>query len=160
MRPSAPAACVTQSDAPVAQDSGAAPKSLSERLFSRHAFVLLARNTIASTIVFGIGVLVLWLLVEKGEVNELLAGAASFIVANSLHYFFGRTWIYRGSERAAAAGFAFFLVNSLIGLAVTMAIFAGLLWLGMFYLLARIVTSLFAGLFMFVLNATLNFRAI
>lgn len=130
------------------------------RLLSRRGAVLLARNTIVSIGVFGLGLGLLWLLVEQFGIAKLAAAAVSFIAANSLHYLFGRRWIYAGTERAVVAGYAYFIANALVGLAITLALFAGLLWLGMNYILARVVTSLFAGLALFVLNALFNFRSL
>jgi putative flippase GtrA len=122
--------------------------------------VLLARNTIVSIGVFAFGLALLWLLVEEFGIAKLPAAAVSFIAANSLHYVFGRRWIYKGTDRAVVAGYAYFIANALVGLAITLAVFAGLLWLGMNYIAARIVTSLIAGLALFVLNAVFNFRSL
>lgn len=107
---------------------------------------------------FGLGVL--WLLVDQGGMAKLPAAALSFIAANTLHYVFGRTWIYRGTDRKLVAGYAYFILNAVVGLVVTLALFAGFLELGMHYIPARIVTSVFAGLVLFVLNAVLNFRSL
>lgn len=137
----------------------AAPAPLSERLFSQHAAVLLVRNTVVSCLVFGVGLAVLWLLVQQFAMDKVAAAALSFIVANSLHYILGRAWIYRGTQRAVGRGYAYFLVNGLLGLAITTALFAALLqWTPINYLVARIVVSVVAGLVMFVLNAALNFK--
>jgi putative flippase GtrA len=122
--------------------------------------VLLWRNTVVSIGVFTFGLGVLWLLVEQGGMAKLPAAALSFIAANTLHYVFGRTWIYRGTDRRVVAGYAYFILNALVGLVVTLALFAGFLALGMHYIPARIVTSVFAGLVLFVLNAVLNFRSL
>ena len=106
------------------------------------------------------GLVLLWLLVEKAGMAKVPAAAISFIAANTMHYVFGRTWIYRGTDRKVAAGYAFFLANALVGLVVTLLLFAAFLALGMHYIPARIVTSVFAGLVLFVLNAVLNFRSL
>ena len=133
--------------------------ALAGRLFSRNAAVLLARNAVVSCFVFAIGLAVLWALVELAGVNKLVAAAAGFLISNTVHYIFGRTWIYRGTERAVASGYAYFLVNAGIGLAITILLFAAFLhWTSMNYLVARVVVSLFAGLAMFFLNAAFNFR--
>lgn len=133
--------------------------ALARRLFSRNAAVLLARNTVVSCMVFAISLALLWALVELWDVNKLVAAAVGFLVGNSIHYAFGRTWIYRGTERSVASGYGYFLVNAAIGLAVTIALFSAFLrWTSMNYLVARVVVSLFAGLAMFLLNATLNFK--
>lgn len=91
---------------------------------------------------------------------KLPAAAVSFIAANTLHYVFGRTWIYRGTDRKVVAGYAYFLGNAVIGLAVTVALFAAFMAIGMHYIVARIVTSIFAGLVLFLLNSILNFRSL
>lgn len=122
--------------------------------------MLFVRNTIVSIGVFGFGLGLLWLLVEKFAVGEILAAAVSFIAANTVHYVFGRTWIYQGTQREVVAGYAYFIVNAGVGLVVTLLLFAGFLALGMHYILARILTSIFAGLILFVLNAVLNFRSL
>ena len=133
--------------------------ALARRLWSRNAAVLLARNTLVSCLVFAIGLVVLWALVELWGVNKLAAAAAGFLVSNSIHYAFGRAWIYRGTERGVAPGYVFFLVNAGIGLVITIALFAAFLrWTSIHYLVARVIVSVFAGLAMFVLNATLNFK--
>ena len=122
--------------------------------------MLLWRNTVVSVGVFTFGLGLLWLLVEQAAMPKLPAAGLSFIASNSIHYLFGRAWIYRGSERKLAAGYAYFLGNAVIGLVVTVALFAGFMALGMHYIVARIVTSVFAGLVLFVLNAVLNFRSL
>ena len=134
--------------------------SLFDRLFSRRGAVLLARNTVVSTFVFLLGLAVLWLLVEQLGVAKVPAAALSFLCSNSIHYVFGRTWIYRGTERKVAAGYAYFLINAVVGLAITVGVFAAFIELGVYYLLARVIASIFAGLALFVLNAVFNFRCL
>lgn len=140
-------------------DSAMATPTLLSRLFSRKAGGMLVRNTIVSCLVFAISIGLLWLLVEYFSINEVLATGIGFIVANSVHYAFGRTWIYRGTERAVGRGYVYFLASGGLGLAVTMGLYAALLeFTPINYLVARIIVSVFAGLAMFALNATLNFR--
>ena len=134
--------------------------TLYDRLFSRRGAVLLARNTVVSTFVFLLGLALLWLLVERLGVAKVPAAGLSFLVSNSIHYVFGRTWIYRGTDRKVAAGYAFFLINAVLGLGVTVGLFAAFIELGLHYLLARVVASIFAGLALFLLNAVLNFRSL
>jgi len=121
--------------------------------------MLLGRNTVVSIAMFLLGLGALWLLVELARVNVLLATAATFLAATTLHYALGRTWIYRGTERKVVPGYAYFLVNALLGLAITVLVMAALLrWTPVHYMAARILVSVFAGLAMFLLNAILNFR--
>nr|WP_269748068.1 GtrA family protein [Altererythrobacter lutimaris] len=122
---------------------------------------MLVRNTVVSSGVFLIGLGVLWLLVERAGMDEVPASGIGFVVANSLHYILGRAWIFRGTTRGVASGFALFLVNGLIGLGITMALMAVLLALTPInYLVARVLVSVFAGLTIFVLNAVWNFRRV
>ena len=64
-------------------------------------------------------------------------------------------------DRPASGGrLCLFILNALVGLAITLVLVAGFMALGMHYILARIVTSMFAGLVLFLLNAVLNFRSL
>lgn len=110
--------------------------------------------------VFAFGLALMWLMVEQLDVGQLAAAAVSFVVANSIHYALGRSWVYRGTERPVGSGYAFFLLNAGVGLVVTLVGFSLFASFGLDYLLARLVASIFAGISMFVLNATLNFRCL
>jgi putative flippase GtrA len=91
--------------------------------------------------------------------SKVLAAALAFIAANTIHYAFGRAWIFRGTERGVASGYVYFLVNAAIGLAITLLLFAAMIrWVPIHYLISRTLVSLIAGLTVFLLNAVLNFR--
>ena len=129
------------------------------RLWSRNAAMLLGRNTVVSIAMFLLGLAALWLLVEYGGIDTLVATGATFLLATTLHYALGRAWIYRGTERGVVPGYGYFLINALLGLAVTVIIMGALLkWTPIHYLAARILVSIVAGLAMFLSNAILNFK--
>ena len=129
------------------------------RLWSWNAAVLLGRNTVVSTLVFLLGLCLLWLLVEFGHADKLLATALTFLLAQTLHYALGRAWIYRGTTRAIVPGYGFFLFNAAVGMAVTLVLFdLAVRFAGIHYLVARVLVSVIAGLVMFLLNAILNFE--
>lgn len=135
--------------------------SLSSRLISRRLAKLLSQNTVISCCTFLIGLVLLWLLVRYLHVGKYPATAISFVVATSLHYVVARLWMFPHNRRAIASGYFYFFVNAGVGLVATMiffALFADLL--GMNYLLARVIASVFAGLAAFLLNAMLNFKGI
>jgi putative flippase GtrA len=133
--------------------------SVLQRLVSRRGVTLLARNTVVSILTFVVGLALMWMLVEWAGANKVFSAGASFLAATSLHYVFGRSWVFRGTERGVATGYGYFLINATIGMTLTVSIFAALIsWTPMNYLIARILVSIFAGLAMFVLNATLNFK--
>ena len=120
---------------------------------------MLARNTIVSCGIFAFDLALLWLLVEQAGMGKVWAAVVAFIVANSIHHGFGRSWIFRGTDRAFASGYAYFLVNAAIGLVITIALFAAIIrWTPVNYLVARVLVSVVSGLTVFVLNAVLNFR--
>ena len=132
-----------------------------KRFFTRRAGGMLWRNTVVSTGVFLVGLGVLWLLVEKASVDPVIATGISFLIANSIHYIFGRTWIFAGSQRKLSTGYLLFLGNAVVGLIVTVGLFWVLThWTPMNYLVARVVVSVFAGLAVFGLNAAFNFRQV
>ncbi|HEX6217967.1 MAG TPA: GtrA family protein [Sphingomicrobium sp.] len=135
---------------------------LVRRVWSANTGWMLVRNTVVSTAVFLLGLGLLWLLVERRGTDTLVATAISFLIATTLHYALGRTWIFKGTERSVLPGYGFFLINAAIGLVVTVALMALLLALipDRYYLVARVVVSVFAGLAMFLLNGILNFRRI
>ena len=120
---------------------------------------MLARNTVVSCGIFAFDIALLWVLVEVGGMGKIVAAIVAFIVANSLHYGFGRSWIFRGTDRAFASGYFYFLVNAGVGLLITISLFAAMIrWTPINYLVARVLVSVVAGLTVFVLNAVFNFR--
>jgi putative flippase GtrA len=140
---------------------GARGRGLATRILSPRVGAMLARNTLVSTFVFGIGLVVLWLLVNEAGMAQVPAAALGFVVSNTLHYVLGRSWIYRGSDRGLRSGYALFLANAGVGLVLTMGLYALLLhFTAIHYLIARVLVSLVAGLIVFLLNATVNFRQV
>jgi putative flippase GtrA len=135
--------------------------SLADRLMNRRAAGLFVRNTIVSCAAFAFDLALLWVLIERGGMDKLPAAALAFVAANSLHYVFGRAWVFRGSERGLATGYLYFLINACVGLTITLLLFMLIVdGLGIHYLIARVLASVFAGLAVFVLNAVLNFRCL
>ena len=119
---------------------------------------MLARNTVVSCGIFAFDVALLWLLVQLG-MGKVAAAALAFVVANSIHYAFGRGWIFKGTDRGVAEGYVYFLINAGIGFVMTIGLFAALIrWTPINYLVARVLVSVVSGLTVFVLNAVLNFR--
>jgi putative flippase GtrA len=151
----------TPSDNDLCPRATASDPSLRKRIVSGRSANMLLRNTIVSCAAFALGLAVLWLLVQKLEMNAYLAVASSFFTANSIHYAVGRIWIFPGSDRKVGSGYLYFFINAGLGLAANIALFALFIEVaGMNYLVARIVASLFAGLAMFASNALFNFKAI
>lgn len=120
---------------------------------------MLARNTVVSCVAFAFDLALLWALVEFLYMDKVLAAALAFVAATSLHYAFCHSWIFSGTDRALASGYVYFLTNAVIGLIITVALFAALIrWTPINYLVGRTLVSIVGGLAVFLLNAVLNFR--
>ena len=131
---------------------------MAQRLLSRHAATLLARNTVVSCGIFAFDIALLWVLVQLG-MGKVASAALAFVIANSIHYAFGRGWIFRGTERGVAEGYVYFLINAGIGFVITIGLFAVLIrWTPINYLVARVLVSVVSGLAVFLLNGIFNFR--
>ena len=143
-----------------ARDPPTPKPSLLARLLSLRVAAQLGRNTIVSCGTFLFDLLLLWALVEWLAMDKILAAILAFLVAITIHYAFCRIWIFAGTDRAMASGYAYFLINALVGLVVTIVLFWAFMAVGMHYLVARVVASVFAGLAQFLLNAILNFRSV
>ena len=139
----------------------ATSQRLHQRLLSRRAAGQLVRNTIVSTLIFAVDLALLWVLVEQRGMEKVLAAAVAFVIANSLHYLFGRWWVFRGTERKPVEGYVYFLANAGVGMVITLALFAAFVAvLPAYYLIGRVLVSVVSGLTVFVLNAVLNFRTV
>lgn len=126
---------------------------------ARRGARLFGRNTVASVAAFALDMALLALLVELAGLAYMPAAALAFVLAMSAQYVVSRAWVFRGSDRGLAAGYLYFLVNTAIGLVVTLALFWLMLELaGIHYLPARAAASLVAGLVVFFLNAVFNFK--
>ncbi len=139
--------------------AGSTVREWKRRLLSRQAGGMLARNTVVSCLAFAFDLALLWLLVEFLHMDKVLAAALAFVVATSLHYAFCHSWIFTGTERALGSGYVYFLINAVIGLVITVTLFAAVIrWTPINYLVGRTLVSIVAGLAVFLLNALLNFR--
>lgn len=122
---------------------------------------MLVRNTVVGCGTFLFGLALMAAMVEWANSDQTIAAGVSFLVATSIHYVFGRIWIFAGSDRAIISGYAYFLINAGVGLVATMALFE---WLSdllpTHYIVSRVIASVFAGLAMFLSNAVLNFRRV
>lgn len=137
------------------------PLTFLERLLSRSTGRLLFRDATASSFAFSLGLCLMWALVDLLSLDRVAAAAISFVAANALHYLFAQTWIYHGTRRPWREGYGYFLVTAGAGLPLTIVLFAALVrWTPMHYLVARTLVSVFSGLMMFILNASLNFKKV
>lgn len=131
------------------------------RLRLGRAAILFGKNSLAGAVAFAFDIALLWLLVEQAGWRYLPAAALAFLVAVTLHYALARRYVFAESARGMASGYLYFLANAAIGLGVTLAAFALLVELfELHYLVARLISSVKAGVVVFVLNAVFNFRVL
>jgi putative flippase GtrA len=123
--------------------------------------LMFGKNSVAGTIAFAFDLALLWLLVERGGWAYLPAAAFAFLIAITIHYALARRFVFHESTRGLASGYLFFVANAAIGLLVTLAAFALLVELfELHYLVARLISSVKAGVVVFLLNAVFNFRVL
>lgn len=126
---------------------------------ARRAWSLFWRNSVASLFSFAVDMALLWMLVEWAGWAKMPAAALGFLVAMTVHYALARIWVFRGADRGLAAGYLYFFLNQLVGLAITLGLFALLMAVtDLHYLVLRVLASLAAGLVAFTLNAVYNFK--
>lgn len=123
-------------------------------------FSRLWRYTASSSFTFIVDLILLFLLTDRVGLNYLSAAAIAFGIAISLNYLLSRRFAFRESTRGQGEGYLLFLSIALIGL--------GIITLGMYllveqwhfhYLSARIMIAIVAGLWNFLMNSLVNFRA-
>lgn len=123
--------------------------------------LLFGKNSLAGAVAFAFDIALLWLLVERAGWTYLPAAALAFLIAVTLHYALARRFVFTDSNRGVASGYLYFVANAAVGLGVTLAAFALLVELfELHYMIARLISSLKAGVVVFVLNAVFNFRVL
>lgn len=134
-------------------------KHAGEAVIENRVVRMFGRNTVASTIAFLLDLAILWSLVELAGFPRVPAAVVAFLIPMVVFYVLERQWVFAGTERGVAAGFAFFAVNLAIGFAVMLIVYWSLLQLtDLHYLVARIAASMVNGIVMFVLNGMFNFK--
>lgn len=122
---------------------------------------MFGKNSLAGAVAFAFDMALLWALVERGGWAYLPAAAFAFLVAITIHYALARRFVFQDSTRGIASGYLFFVANAAVGLLVTLVAFAVLVELfELNYLVARLISSLKAGIVVFLLNAVFNFRVL
>ena len=120
---------------------------------------MFGKNTVVSIGAFLLDLAILWSLVELAGIPRVIAAVVAFIIPMIIFYVFEREWVFPGTHRGVATGFAYFMINIGIGFAVMLATFWALLeFTPLHYLVARILASVVNGIVVFLLNGFLNFK--
>lgn len=134
-------------------------KQAGERVVESRQAKMFGKNTIVSIGAFLLDLAILSALVELAGVPHVIAAMLAFIVPMIIFYIFQRTWVFPGTQRGVASGFAYFMINIGIGFAVMLATFWALLeFTPLHYLIARVLASVVNGIVVFLLNGFFNFK--
>lgn len=125
------------------------PPSL--RRFLRYAVVGV------STLTFDL--ILIWVLTTFFLVPYYLSTPIGFLVAVSINYFLSRRFVFHGTERPIHHGYAYFILMALVGAAlITFAVTLLVIYVHLYYLLARVLVAGVVGIANYLGNLHLNFR--
>ena len=122
-------------------------------------FIPFLKYCIVGVIGTAIDVLIVFLLVEFFSFNPLVAAVGGFLLAVSNNFFLNKIWTFRNKSSRYGRLYIKFLLVSGVGLCFTLLIMY-LLWsvLGVYYLLAKVLTSGVVLIWNFLANKFWTFR--
>lgn len=107
----------------------------------------------------GFDLVLLYLATEFAGVPYYIMTPVAFLLAVSLNYFLSRAHVFRGTSRKAHNGYAYFILIALAGAAVTTGGVALLVqYLGLYYILARLLVAGLVGIGNYLMNLHFNFK--
>jgi len=124
----------------------------------KFAFRFIAFNGIGIC-AFIIDIVLLTLLTEYFKVYYLTSAALAFIIATTFHYLVVRRIAFKSTSRPLAQGYAYFIIIAIINLILTILILKfSVEIIGLHYLIARPLVSVFIGLWNFIISTKLTFK--
>lgn len=98
-------------------------------------------------------------LTEMLDIFYLVSAALAFIIATSFHYGAARYYAFPETKRSLQGGYIWFISIACVNLIVTLVFLNFLVEkIGMYYLVARTLVSMFVGTLNFIANSVLNFN--
>jgi putative flippase GtrA len=117
------------------------------------------RALVASVLAAGLDFGLLVLLVEIGHWHPLFAATVAYLFGGVLQYVLCSVWVFPAAPQSVSFGFFAFTVLSLVGLAITWAVMAGLYdGLHVNYLVAKVIAFMLAFAWNFLSRKYLLFR--
>ena len=101
---------------------------------------------------------ILALLVEFGHWPVLVANIVSFAAALVNNYFLNKYWTWNDKSRNHHRQFPKFLATSLAGLLINEILMALFLWLGLNYLLAKVIICALVAFWNYLINNFWTFK--
>ena len=110
---------------------------------------------------FAFDLLLLYVVTTYLGAPYYLATPGAFLVAVSINYLISRRFVFRGTERGHALGYAYFIGMALIGAGITTLGVATLVThAGLYFLYARIATACVVGIGNYLFNLFHNFKVV
>jgi len=101
----------------------------------------------------------LYVAVSRWGIPYYLATPCTFLIAVSCNYALSRTFVFRGSQRSWHGGYLYFASVALLGAAATTGLVTVFVeFLGIYYLLARVLVAGVIGMVNYLVNLHFNFK--
>jgi dolichol-phosphate mannosyltransferase len=101
----------------------------------------------------------LYILVEFLGVHYLIAATISFTVAVINNYFLNKHWTFKNKSKEHAKQFVGFLLVSIVGLLINLAVMYALTeWLFVWYLLSKAIAAIIVLFWNFFMNKYVTFK--
>jgi putative flippase GtrA len=117
------------------------------------------RNAVTSLPTFLLDLGLLFLLVQRGHLNYLVATVIAFLIANGLGYFMARWLVFAETKRGVSTGLVYFLaIAAISAFALTPLMWLGVSVLHVDVIVSRIVAATIVGVGSYLANLMFNFR--
>ncbi len=111
----------------------------------------------ASTLTFDL--VLLYAVTEFAGVPYYIATPLAFALAASVNYLISRKHVFHGTERAIHHGYLYFILLAILGATLTTLGVAFMVhYLGLYYMLARVLVAGVVGMGNYLLNLHFNFK--
>lgn len=119
----------------------------------------LAHYVFFSTIIFAMELGMLYLFTNVFGIYYVTSAGLSFVIAVTTNYFISRWYVFLDSSQSIVKGYIYFLLISAFGLgAVTSLMYVSVEYLGLNYLISRIIIAACVGMWGYLMNLYFNFR--
>ena len=123
------------------------------------AFSRFIRYSLVGVGTFLIDLLLLYSATTILHIPYYISTAVSFFIAVNINYFISRAHIFKGSERSMGLGYLYFLCIVLAGAAATTGLVVLLVkYVGLYFLVARIIVAGIIGVCNYLINLYFNFK--
>lgn len=128
---------------------------------NRKAVVRFLRYAVIGVSTLTFDLFLIALMTETMGVPYYIATPLGFLIAVSLNYALSRRFVFLGTERTIHHGYLYFIIIAVAGAAaITGAVYLLVTYVGLYYLLARVVVAGFVGMANYLTNLHFNFKVV